>query len=229
MIGGYTLIDYTNSPFFDDNDTIGFRIPIGLPLPFPFSPSGPILVKLIDINDKVVSYVSDEQCTLTDSIRAQIRDNINKNINDETLNKIEITFFHKPNCNKQSGINIVSKYRDEVKKEIFDEIDKEFVDAHKKLEIANAETPSNAEKIKKAKQEFQSAAAKKIKMNKFKDRSSSLSNKYNKSDDQITKIKLFLNNEEYKEIPYSGQISNEYYKKLFTHSFDLFPIKKIKN
>jgi hypothetical protein len=219
VVRGPTLGEYLNGPM---DQTIGFRIPLGVHPLGPFSPFSSLPIRIISINNVVLNG-----CTLTDSIKKEIRSKIDSNINNSELKNITITFSHQPQgCDPDSGKKIVTEYKNEYKNELKKKTTEEVNTLKKEINTLNALTTLTPEQQSelnnklKVKQEY---------LKKVENHIKNTTIKYNKIDNEITKIKLYLNNEEYKEIPYSGLISDKYYEKLFTHSFDLFPTKKLKN
>jgi len=218
VVRGPTLGEYLNGPM---DQTIGFRIPFGV---HPLGPFSSLPIRIISINNAVLNG-----CTLTDSIKKEIRSKIDSNINNSELKNITITFSHQPQgCDPDSGKKIVTEYKNEYKNELKKKTTEEVNKLEKEIENLNKLTISTPELKDLLNKNKKLLEEKKEYLKKVEEHIKKTNIKYNKIDNEITKIKLYLNNEEYKEIPYSGLISDKYYEKLFTHSFDLFPTKKIK-
>lgn len=157
-----------------------------------------------------------EECNLSKDHEKEIREIMKKNVSKKQDDKemIKIVFSY---CKGDSGIKLVEDY----KKALTSAVEKYGKLTTKQKEdgdkvMFNPGKPNENEIVAKKDQE-----AKKKENWEF-------VKKYNKTDSNITKIKVYLNNDEYKEIPYQGTITDDYHKILFTSSFDIFPTKKLK-
>jgi hypothetical protein len=199
--------------------------PLGIPLIkyfdyFPYDnvfsvvyPNNIIIPKIFNpreiMRDKYNTYT---ECKLSEENKKSIREQMKKNVINDTTNRITVRFSYV--CNEKSGENAVINYRDNI------------VDAVKEIKNIN-----NDQKVIFNENEITNGKFKHEIVNKIGPLNKNWQNlrKYNKNGNDIIKIKLFLNENEYKIIPYKGELNDKYYKKLFIHNFDILPIKKIKN
>ena len=206
----YGLSGITPSEYFiryPNNDVFGFIAPYGVMIPFND-------YYIVDTNDSHKFGISTStKCELSvenkREIRKQMKANEKKSYNEKE--RIVIKFGY--NCDKSSGENAVINYRDKIRPLI-----KEFGKLKTGSDERIAFNPNDLTdwRIKKSTQDT---------YGEWEDLK-----KYNKiGGSNITKINVFINDNEYKEVPYLGSISDEYHKKLFRGSFDIFPTKQLNN
>lgn len=155
-----------------------------------------------------------EECKLSDVQRKSIREQMKLNPIIGPKNKIKIVFSY---CQGDSGIKLVKDYKDKIEG---------AVNKFRKLKASNSSPDLRTHKVI-----FETSNPTNFNTINITDTPPlgwEVVKKYNKTDSNITKIKVYLNNEEYKEIPYRGTITDDYHKILFTSSFDIFPTKKLK-
>jgi len=214
---GYPLPYFLDSPYFNSVDAFGLKIHKDED-PYVNLYNSRLLPQYMYkiLNDRYYNYyvVSSDSpdrklsdCKLSDENRKNIRKQMKENILKEKRNlrpdSITITFAYK--CAANSGREVVAEYRDKIRNAV------NATEGTKRV-IFNPNTFDHEVLINGPIREGWETVK-----------------KYNKSDSNITKIKVYLNKDEYKEIPYQGIITDEYHKILFTSSFDMFPTKKIKN
>jgi len=158
-----------------------------------------------------------EECILSNNhkkiIREIMKKNLKKNPDDKEWFKIVFSY-----CKGNSGIKLVEDYKNDLDDAVKKNLDMTDTDKDKDSKVM----------FNPAKPKEESGIIKKEDQQKKLDAGWEFVKKYNKTDSNVTKIKVYLNNDEYKEIPYQGTITDDYHKILFTSSFDIFPTKKLK-
>lgn len=192
----------------------------------------------IDFNPKIIQLLNPKKiiktktniygtCELTEHIKIKIREQMKYNIIFNTKNNIDIIFSHQL-CEQNYADNIVMNYRDKMLGaiEAYGKIDRnthKIIFNEKEPLVDHVNTKKEGSPIIKVFKHLE------VPNNDVVNEHWQTLKKYNKINDDIIKIKLFVNENEYKIIPYKGEINNNYYKKLLTHKFDMFPNIKIKN
>ncbi len=190
-----------------DGVVYGFTAAPGAILSFPHR----LLGKIRNLN---IGITTSRNCELSIENKKDIRNQMKENEKLAENNKKNITIKFSYFCNSSTGKTEVEKYRDSMRTII--KKNKEVEEAGNKLEF----NPTTLEYNELVAPDTLETGWEYVK-------------KYNKiGGSNITKIRVFINDNEYKEVPYLGPISDEYHKILFSSSFDIFPTKqlnKIKN
>jgi hypothetical protein len=196
--------------YLDENpyDFFGFKVSRDVKTMYPFENlifRAPVVVRNIPIDGNQFNHYvlltnnkKQKNCILTDENRKEIREQMKANLrklnSGSNADSISITFSGQ-DCPKSSGEKVVEEYRDKIRNAV------NATEGNKRVEF-NTSNPD----------EFEPLSNGSVR------KGWELVKKYNKTDSNITKIKVYLNNREYKEIPYQGTITDEYYKILFTSS-----------
>ena len=190
-----------------DGLVYGFTAAPGAILSFPHR----LLGKIRNLN---IGVTTSRKCELSRENKKDIRTQMKENEKLLTVDKKDITIKFSYFCNSSTGEKEVKEYRDSMR---------DFIKKNKDAEAAGRRGAFNPNTL-----EFKALTTPYTL-----DTGWEYVKKYNKiGGSNITKIRVFINDNEYKEVPYLGPISDEYHKILFSGSFDIFPTKqlnKIKN